>query len=943
MLGALLIAALAAPRAAVSQAQLGFFGQNRIQYRNFNWKVLKGPHVDLFFYPEEEELARVALAYAEESFSYLQEKFGHTPSRRIPLIIYASHADFEQTNILPFIPPEQILGLTEFLKRRVLVPFHGNYAQFRGTLRHELVHSFQLSILAETARRYPGQKRPLPPLWWSEGLAEFWSAGEDTNDEMIIRALALDGNLPSFQQLQFIVSAAIVYPFGGALHRWLAQEFGEWRVQVLYRDLWKYRTFNEALAGVYGMPIAELNARMQHHFKQVYFPNVAYREPINLEAYKLTDLAVKPVAYRSPSDSSLKFLYWSPRDGYMTIYQADVNGRSRGRVVVKGQRTAEFESFHPFASRMDVRNGIAVFSSKYLERDALFFWDLDRNKVVGRYQFSHLVSILSPAWGPEGKSVVFSGLTDAGYSDLYRLTLPDGTVEQLTSDRYEDDSPSFSPDGKYIVFSSDRTQFGIDGYKNLFIMDLETKEVHYLTYGKWNDLSPRWAKNNRVYFTSDRDGVSNIYSVDYNGNGRKLTNALTGAFDPQLVDGDETLIYGAFADLTFSIFRTKTKIDTSDVIDFTLPEAVAHETWNWPELENDRYASAKPSSYSQRFSLDFAAGNAILAPGVGSAQGAVMVFSDFLNDNLIIANLTSFQGSDIGGFLDNVSGQVAYLNQKQRLNWGFGVFRLRGLFFEGDFETVFDESSTGGFTSFRYPFSRFSRVEGQLSIERSNRLDLIGGDIVEPRRIGWLFSNSLSFVHDNSLWLPTGPIDGQRMNVTAGLTNDVSNGQFDAWFGALDYRRYFRMGQQSALATRWFGYYAAGSRPRRLSIGGPLGLRGYPRIGRIAGSRAFLVSNEIRFPITHFLSMGFPFGAIRFPGIQGAIFTDVGGAWNPHSFFRRGVLGSAGLGLRMPLFFPIVLRLDFGYRFAFGETIGYGITDPSVDRKFVDFFVGLNY
>jgi len=139
--------------------------------------------------------------------------------------------------------------------------------------------------------------------------------------------------------------------------------------------------------------------------------------------------------------------------------------------VVQGERSEQFESFHFFESRIDVSAaGIAAFSSRYAERDALFFWDLQRAKVVGRYQFPELVSILSPTWAPDAKSVVFSGLSVSGYSDLYRLWLADpgdsagkGRLERLTSDRYEDIDPSFSPDGQTVVFSSDRTPFGRGG------------------------------------------------------------------------------------------------------------------------------------------------------------------------------------------------------------------------------------------------------------------------------------------------------------------------------------------------------------------------------------------------------------------------------------------------------------------------------------------------
>ena len=109
--------------------------------------MLKGPRVDVYYYPAEAELAPVALAYAEESYDALAVKFGHTVTSRVPLIVYASHSDFEQTNILPFTPPEGLLGVTDFLKRRVTLPFRGNMAEFRHTLRHEMVHVFQISLL----------------------------------------------------------------------------------------------------------------------------------------------------------------------------------------------------------------------------------------------------------------------------------------------------------------------------------------------------------------------------------------------------------------------------------------------------------------------------------------------------------------------------------------------------------------------------------------------------------------------------------------------------------------------------------------------------------------------------------------------------------------------------------------------------------------------------
>lgn len=70
------------------------------------------------------------------------EDFNHQISNRIPLIIYDSHNDFSQTNVVNLpVSAEGIGGVTDKMKNRMTVPFTGDYADFRRTLQHELVHA----------------------------------------------------------------------------------------------------------------------------------------------------------------------------------------------------------------------------------------------------------------------------------------------------------------------------------------------------------------------------------------------------------------------------------------------------------------------------------------------------------------------------------------------------------------------------------------------------------------------------------------------------------------------------------------------------------------------------------------------------------------------------------------------------------------------------------
>ncbi|MBW8839829.1 MAG: hypothetical protein JF602_08260, partial [Gemmatimonadetes bacterium] len=232
----------------------------------------------------------------------------------IPLIAYASHTDFEQSNVLPFTPPEGLLGVTDFLKRRVSLPFRGNFAEFRHTIRHEMVHVFQLDLQTRNYLDAPRHTRFNFPLWWSEGLAELWSGGQDARDEMVLRDLTMTGRLPPLQTLGY-VNSPIVYPIGGEIHRWLADTYGDWRVPLMYKEQNRYETFEAAIKGVYGRSLEQLDQEFQLAMRRHYYPSVDSLAPLSILGRQVAHLAVKP-AY-VPDSNGGQVAYLSPKNGYI--------------------------------------------------------------------------------------------------------------------------------------------------------------------------------------------------------------------------------------------------------------------------------------------------------------------------------------------------------------------------------------------------------------------------------------------------------------------------------------------------------------------------------------------------------------------------------------------------------------------------------------------------
>jgi Tol biopolymer transport system component len=136
----------------------------------------------------------------------------------------------------------------------------------------------------------------------------------------------------------------------------------------------------------------------------------------------------------------------------------------------------------------------------------------------------------NPSWSQKGDWIVFTS-ERAGSADLFRIH-PDGTgLERLTDDPAYDDQAAFSPDGKRIVFVSTRA----GGRANLWILDAASKKAMPLTEGNGGDFRPSWSPDGAwIAFSSDRDSdfrpgkgrwerlhLADIYLIHPDGTGLK--------------------------------------------------------------------------------------------------------------------------------------------------------------------------------------------------------------------------------------------------------------------------------------------------------------------------------------------------------------------------------------------------------------------------------------
>lgn len=903
---------------SVASAQFFYFGRNKVQYTDFDWHVLKTEHFDIYYYPEMKDLAERGAFYAEESYAILEQKFNHNVLNRIPLIFYSSHLHFQQTNVTPGFVPEGVGGFFEFLKGRVVIPYDGSMWNFRHVIRHELVHVFMHSKINRVLLDHRIAQDHLPPLWFVEGLAEFWSTEWDNQAEMVMRDAVVSNYIVPLKEIESIFGTFLMYKEGQNILQYIDDRYGEEKILFLMENFWKSGSFEEIFKLTTDRNYRQFDEEWIYALKKKYYPLLAVSDqPSGASRAIITEgFNSKPVYVRDGDRKEIYFI--GNHTGYTSIFRCALDSaRDRQSVVLEGEKTDEFEAFHLFQSRLDISvDGILAFVTKSGENDALHLYDIHTNSVVASYHFKDLVVLGSPSWSPDGKRIVFSSVDKSGSNDLYVWDKDHERLARLTNDVYDDRDPAWAPRGNEIVFSSDRTPSGERGVYNLFVYDLNTGDIRYLTYGSDSYYSPRWSPDGAsLLFTCNRGGARNIWMLKFDTlhpasrEMRRLTHFTTAAFDPTWADS--AVVFVAFENFSFQIRALESvnaAYDSStDIVqlEFTVMDK------SWQPRSAGGASEVKPLRYAGEYSLDIAQSQIATDPVFGTQGGAFLALSDLLgNEQYYFLLYNTAQATD--ELLSSFNVAVSRISLQQRTNFAYGLYRFTGRQYDFGSDQFFFERVFGGYFTLSYPLSKFRRISVVTSLSNSKK-DVTEDQLIDDSRLdrarrALLLSNSLSYTHDNSLWGPSGPLDGGRFNFTLAYTTDIQYSNASYYSIIFDYRRYLRIAQRSAYAMRFWLFYNDGKESRRFVMGGSWDLRGYTRWS-LHGRKLWLASQELRFPLIDQLGIRFPFGGISFVGFRGAVFFDAGNAWDDVYDQTRG---SVGAGVRLNLGGALVLRYDLG-------------------------------
>lgn len=748
--------ALIAPAVLLAQ----YFGQNVVRYRTLDFQVLKTAHFDIHYYDEERETVDEFGRMAERWYARLSKLLNHELSSRQPIILYASHTDFRSTSVLPGGIGETTGGVTEGMRRRLIMPFAGPLAETDHVLGHELVHAFQYDIgsgpgVAATSG-YGGLENL--PLWFIEGMAEYLSLGpEDVQTAMWLRDAVRREKVPNVKQIGN--PDYFPYRWGHAFWAFVGGRYGDEAIGRMLRAAIRGGP-EGSIASVLKTSADDLFKQWRQALDDEYEPVLKVTSPAAEQARTLiaakdehADLTVSPLI--SPDGKWM--VYFSSRGLFsIDLYLADA---ATGEIRDKITDTAvdpHFESLQFVNSSGAWSQDSSRFAFPAIGKGLpeVHIYDVRERKIARKLSFPQFGEIVALTWSPDGNSIAFSAM-ESGVTDLFIFDLRNERLRRLTKDLYAELGPAWSPDGSTLAFVTDRftsdpAELAYRGYR-LAVLDVASGRIERGPgFDTGKHINPYWGPDGSLYFISDRDGIANIYRADRGGRITQVTNVQTGVsgiapLSPafSLSGNGSRLLFSAFNQGNYSIFAIE---EAERLAGRPLNQALAGLTPGvLPPRERAAGAVAaalkEPASglvpaggfqrtdYHPRLGLNYIAPPQI-AVGAGSfgsaiAGGTAFYWSDLLGHHNLVTAIQTTTVSEGSKFLNSLAGTVGYINQKTRWNWGF--FGGQTPFLTGEFgqglanvggETVLVEQESLFWQISReltgvvaYPFNRARRVE----------------------------------------------------------------------------------------------------------------------------------------------------------------------------------------------------------------------------------------
>lgn len=852
------------------------------------WQVIETPHFLVHYHQGEEAFASVVAEVAEDVYPKITSDLGYEPKRKTPVICRdTDEVSGGYTNVL-----------TGTIVIQATAPVRSNTGDLswaRRVLAHEFTHVVTFASISESLFVMRRLLTSLSlPMWFIEGVAQYEGEGWDSGRDMVLRDAALDKNLMNPARLRafyFFDGLGVIggYRQSHSFFEYIFDTYGKENLSKVLASIKEQPILSvvgavsTAGAAIYPMPMfpsldkalketvqkneAELYKEWKESITGKYSKQVEGLdvEPLGDYAQRLTDwggLNRHPVW--SPDGKRIGFLS-NRRYDYSTfdLYVMDADGKNLRRIA---REANDFVSWSPDGKQM-------VYSKLEFGRrqNNSFLNDIYIVDVASKQKrrITRGLRASQPSWSPDGKQIAFI-VHKGGNSNIYTMN-PDGTditpVTQASDGLIQNFAPGWSPDGKRIAFSSFR-----DGQRDIWLIRADGKDERPLVTGSADDNSPSWFPDGKmILFSSDRNGIFNLYTMSLESKKvRQITNLAGGAFEPAWSPDGQQIAFSAYEGGGFNIYS------------LAFP-ALRDQPQAEQDVSQRNQKSEKVGYPVHPYRAELRP--PLMIPWFGWDEEGIQVTLQTLSSDILDKH-TLWSSTGFGLSSGRFTGQLLYLNRQ------FGPsFYINPFYFVGrgakkeetsdDIYTYWEERKGGG-VGLSYPITDNQEIGLGFENRESEVVDIDPGD---PRP--WEGrTNSLSAYWGWDNVLPAADMDlnpsmGRRFTLSTEYADDDLGSKRGYRVYLADWREYLKLGYtKQTIAFKLAGGLIENQQayPRETFLVGGVGsIRGY-RGDYSEGERMALFNLEYRFPI--FKDIGFMLAPLYLDRLYGALFVDIGYAWN---------------------------------------------------------------
>lgn len=905
---------------------------------HLTWKTIETQHFRIHFPSGLLDLARHTARHCEDAYDVLTPLLGYTPTQRIDVSIsdYGDLANGSATGIpaprmvLYAAPPRLDSTLGDYDNWLRLLIFH----EFTHILQLDRVQGIPALVNAIFGRSLsPNQNLPSFVLEGGAVWAESHLSGRGRIHSALfrgfLRAQALAGRLHGLDAMTHVPGewpdANIWYLYGGHFFHWLVQRLGhEWMARFhddIADDLVPYG-INRAMRRAAGETLYSLYKDWADFVR-----TQASELKTKLTAHGLSDL--KPLTTTGRGHSHPRFL----KDGRLLSLDS---GRERSAIRVRSLDAVTDSAAPEFFRELNLSDfdpcpfeGQLLYTRTMRTRGAyryqdLFIWEPATERVR---RLTRGARVREPACAPDGTWAAASQLKDGG-TRLVRIDLRTGELSPLVEGHALDQHafPTISPDGQSLVF----VRVTVSGQRELMALDLRTGTLRSLIGGSALKLHPSFTPDGRhVLYSSDADGVFNLYAMPWpQGESKRVSRVLNGVVDGR-VDPTGTML--AVRRIGPDGFDLATLPFAPGEAVVTSPSSPGSDFANAPPLSGTDYAPADhlwPLNWSPSFAFSS-------ATDASSLLGLEVQTADPLGHHSLTAQCSTLAEEKSL----SASVQYAYRRLAPTLSIGFNHTELtrQDAAVYGVSRHPFREKMTLISGGVQYPmqigaWSASASTRYAYSATRPNdNLDPVF-DPLDPApsfpeaRQSASLSISLSFGSTEQFYDSISTEEGWSASMSLRLRHPRLGGELESAETFFSARGYIPLWARHVLALKMNGAigrskqqrvtYGLGSPPDRnvffdaldQVVFGSTYLRGYPA-NTATGDRYILATAEYRLPFMH-LFTGFATVPFFLKRLKLSVFSDWAQAANtPLVWEEDALLRSVGselvteatLGWRIPV------------------------------------------